>query len=229
MKNPGKTLFLGIYAGVAISFGGFLNIIANSLLNASPLWGRIAGSLLFPIGLTLVCVFGFNLFTGKIGFLLDNKKDYLGFLALVYLGNILGSLAFGALSLLIFKGSNLYLTALSVSQSKMFPSGVNFLSIIKVFSGAVLCGVLVYLAILSYRVFKNYVLRIVGIFVSIGLFVFLKFDHCIANMFYFAFSWSYDRWESYLNIVIVTLGNSFGAIFFNEGLKAFKKLTKKNG
>ena len=89
MKKHGKTVLFGIYAGMAIGFGGLLNIVANTLLSSVPIWGRILGSFLFPIGLTMVCFFSFNLFTGKIGYLFDNDKSYLLFLLFVYIGNIL--------------------------------------------------------------------------------------------------------------------------------------------
>ena len=226
MKKQGKTVLFGIYAGMAIGFGGLLNIVANTLLSSAPIWGRILGSLLFPIGLTMVCFLSFNLFTGKIGYLFDNDKSYLLFLLFVYIGNILGSLLMGAFCKVVFADTALMNTANAIAGGKLF--ALEFLPIIKCFAESVLCGVLVYLAILSYKSFKQVYLKIIGIFLAIGLFVFLKFDHCIANMFYFAFSWSYGKGVTYLALAIVTLGNSLGAIALNEGIKAAKKLFKKN-
>ena len=226
MEKPAKTVFLGIYAGGAIALGGLLNIIANTLLSSHPTLGLLVGSLLFPIGLTMVCFFGFYLFTGKIGYVFDNKKDYLPFLLLVYIGNLIGAMAVGGLCLLAFRSTDLYQTALSIASKKMV--SLNFLSIVKVFGGSVLCGALVYLAVFSFKTFKNVFLKLLGIFIPIGLFVFLKFDHCIANMFYFTFGWSYGKGLAYLSLFIVTLGNSIGAIFLNEGIKAFKKLIAKH-
>jgi len=226
MKKHGKTVLFGIYAGMSIGFGGLLNILSNYWLSSSPWAARIVGSLLFPIGLTMVCVFGFNLFTGKIGFVFDNNVSYLGFLGLVYLGNILGSLILGAFCLVTFRDTSIFATALNISNGKMIDPSLT--SIIKCFAGAVLCGVLVYIAIFCYKTFKQIWLKILGIFLAIGLFVFFKFDHCIANMFYFSFSWSLGNPKAYLNIAIVTLGNSLGAIALNEGIKAFKKLIKKD-
>ena len=226
MKKHGKTVLFGIYAGMAIGFGGLLNIVANTLLSSAPIWGRILGSLLFPVGLTMVCFFGFNLFTGKIGYVFDNDKSYLLFLMFVYIGNILGSLLMGGFCKVVFAETALLNTANAIAGGKLF--ALEFLPIIKCFAGSVLCGVLVYLAILSYKQFKQVYLKIIGIFLAIGLFVFLKFDHCIANMFYFAFSWSYGRGVTYLVLAIVTLGNSLGAIALNEGIKAAKKLFVKN-
>ena len=226
MKKHGKTVLFGIYAGMAIGFGGLLNIVANTLLSSAPFWGRMLGSLLFPIGLTMVCFFGFNLFTGKIGYLFDNDKSYLLFLLFVYIGNILGSLLMGGFCKVVFGETALMEMANKIAAGKLF--ALEFLPIIKVFAGSVLCGVLVYLAILSFKIFKKTYLKIIGIFLAIGLFVFLKFDHCIANMFYFAFSWSYGNGVTYLALAVVTLGNSLGAIALNEGIKASKKLFKKD-
>jgi len=226
MKKHTETILYGIYAGMAIGLGGLLNVIASTWLSSLPWVARTVGSILFPIGLTLVCFLGLNLFTGKIGYLLDNNKQYLGFLGLVYLGNIIGSLIMGGFCKVTFKDTDFYETVLKISGGKMFEPG--FLPIVKCFAGAVLCGVLVYIAIFCFKTFKKVWLKILGIFISIGLFVFLKFDHCIANMFYFSFSWSWSNPLSYLNIAVVTIGNSLGAIALNEGIKAFKKLVKKD-
>ena len=226
MKKHVPTVLYGIYAGMAIGFGGLLNILANYWLSVSPWAARIVGSLLFPIGLTMVCFLSLNLFTGKIGYLFDNKVGYLGFLGLVYLGNIIGSLIMGGFCLVTLRDTDVFATALKISGGKMFDP--TFLNIIKCFAGSVLCGVLVYIAIFCYKTFKQVWLKVLGIFVSIGLFVFLKFDHCIANMFYFSFSWSWGNPLAYLNIGVVTLGNSLGAIALNEGIKSFKKLIKKD-
>ena len=226
MKKHGKTVLFGIYAGMAIGLGGLLNIVSNYFLHDPAIIGRIVGSLVFPIGLSLVCFLGLNLFTGKIGYVFDNDKNYLGFLGLVYIGNILGSLIMGAWALVVFRDTGMYQTALNISAGKLYP--LEFWPLIKVFAGAVLCGVLVYIAIFCYKTFKKVWLKLLGIFLAIGLFVFLKFDHCIANMFYFSFSWSWNKGLAYLNIGIVTLGNSLGAIALNEGIKACKKLFKKD-
>ena len=226
MKKHIKTVLFGIYAGLAIGFGGLLNILMNTAFDANPIWGRILGSLLFPIGLTLVCFLGLNLFTGKIGYVLDNNKSYLGFLALAYIGNILGSLLIGVFCLLVFKGTGVYGTAWKISEGKMV--AFEFLPIMKMFAGAVLCGVCVYAAVFCYKTFKQVWLKVIGIFIPIFLFVFFKFDHCVANMFYFTFGWNYGNPLSYLNIIVVTLGNSLGSIVLNELVKAFKKLFLKN-
>jgi len=215
----------GAFAGIAIGIGGLLYIVANTYLAYPPIAGKIIGSLLFPIGLSLVCFLDLNLYTGKIGYLLDNDKSFIVKLIFIYIGNIIGSLIFGGWALVVFKGE-LHDTVLAVAGKKLFE--LSFRPIIKVFGGSVLCGALVYIAIFCYKTFKQIYLKLIGIFLAIGLFVFLGFDHCIANMFYFTFSLSWKNPVSYLNIAIVTIGNSLGAIALNEGIKAGKKIFKKH-
>ena len=70
MQKLVKTLLLGILAGFSIALGGLLFTMAT--LNGY----KVVGSIAFSIGLLLVCLFGFNLFTGKVVFTLEaeNKK-----------------------------------------------------------------------------------------------------------------------------------------------------------
>lgn len=213
MNKHLKTFLLGIGAGIAIALGGILNIVAKAYISNGEI-SKIVGSFLFPIGLTLVCYLGLNLYTGKIGYLFDNKKDYIGFLGLVYLGNFVGSLIFGFVALAIFKKvPAIYNVAEKIATGK---SDIGyFVAGLKVFTGAILCGALVYIAVFCYKKFKNHALKVLGIFIPIAVFVYFGFDHCVANMFYFTFGLSFGCWKSYLNVVLATVGNSIGAILVN--------------
>ena len=223
MNKNLKTFIYGIYAGLAIALGGFLNILSKTFFGDA---GKIVGSLLFPIGLTLVCFLSLNLFTGKIGYFFDNKKtDYSKFLLLVYLGNLVGSIIAGFICLLCFKNiSSIYNVSQTIASNKI--GFDNFLSGFKLLCGATLCGALVYLAVFLYKTMKNNVLKVIGIFVPIAIFVYFGFDHCVANMFYFTFAFSFSSFKSYLNIIIATLGNSLGAIAINSFVNEAKKLIK---
>lgn len=225
MKTWIKDLLLGVCAGASIAIGGILNVLMKAYVPEP--FGSILGALLFPIGLTLVCFFGFDLFTGKIGFLFDSSKKYVPFLLTIYLGNFIGAFAVGLL-IYIFAGSNIESnfgkTLLTIYDAKT-TACQSFPGAFKLFFGAMMCGVLVYTAVASYKKFKKTWLKVLGIFISIFIFVYLGFDHCIANMFYlvgakFGFAFK-DGW-TYLNIALATLGNSAGAILLNF---LFKKTT----
>ena len=62
----------GILAGLAIGLGGFLFILMSFLIEGE--LGKALGSLLFSVGLFLVCTFYLSLYTGKIGLVLKAKN-----------------------------------------------------------------------------------------------------------------------------------------------------------
>lgn len=69
-------VYKGILAGLAIGLGGFLfTLMTYALPNEL---GKILRALLFPIGLSIVCIFKLFLFTGKIGLVFESKqtKDF---------------------------------------------------------------------------------------------------------------------------------------------------------
>ena len=72
-----KTLLLnfvkGILAGLSIGLGGFLYVLMTHYIDGE--LGKLLGSLLFSIGLFLVCTFYLSLYTGKIGLIYEKKQE----------------------------------------------------------------------------------------------------------------------------------------------------------
>jgi len=84
----------GILAGVMVSVGGAVLLSVDN---------RYAGAALFSIALLSICYFGFNLYTGKVGFLWNtHDKDALSMAFLGLLGNLLGTLLVGFLIFMIY-------------------------------------------------------------------------------------------------------------------------------
>ena len=76
MKQVLMHFLKGILAGLAIGLGGFLYIIMTFALHGELAeLGKVLGSLLFSVGLFLVCKFSLSLYTGKIGLIYEEKKD----------------------------------------------------------------------------------------------------------------------------------------------------------
>ena len=73
---------LAVLAGSAISFGGTVFLSLDN---------RVLGSLFFAIGLFMVCTLKLNLFTGKACYLPGKDLKYVGFLCLVWVGNLVGA------------------------------------------------------------------------------------------------------------------------------------------
>ncbi len=209
MKKHLKTLWLGILAGAAIGVGSFAFLIVNYLLSKSPKdAGNMFASMMFSIGLLTVCIFGLNLYTGKIGVFLDDRekiKENSINLPIILLGNAIGAFVLGILCHLMVMSKDGFMAALiKVSEGKTNSPTV----IIDGF----LCGTLVYIAVYLFKNLQNWAMKVIGIVVSVTLFVYCGFQHCIANMFYFgiAFNWNIDMlW----NLLIVILANSVGALF----------------
>ena len=200
-----KVLLLGFMAGVMIAFGGLTNVTLISRNLA------LAGNLLFVLGLLGICFFSFNLYTGKVGYVFNNKPAFLLDLLLMYIGNFIGSITIGYLIRVTSLYTSLDETIMTIAINKTNISGTNLLSL---FILSLLCGILVFLSVELYKREIHTLFKVVGIFLFISCFVICGFEHCIANMFYFALFNSYFVYPlgSFLNLLIVTIGNSIGAI-----------------
>lgn len=214
-------VYKGILAGLAIGLGGFLfTLMTYALPNEL---GKILGALLFPIGLSIVCIFKLFLFTGKIGLVFESKqtKDFYINLPLMYIGNIIGSLILGYICFAIFRNTDLFsrINAIAINKTN-FDSGYEYYLMLIVKS--LITGLCVYLAVKSYGLIKNKFVGVFLIFVFIFIFVYIGGDHCVANMYYFSFA---NSWTGYafLNIVLATICNTIGTIPGVLLFKAFKK------
>ena len=209
MKKILKTFTLGIGAGAAIGVGSFLFTICAS-------YGlKTLGCALFAVGLFTVCFFSLFLYTGKIGYFLDNteKKNYTIDLLVGYIGNIVGAVALGYLLRLIFSSfNNQTMEGIKkIVASRMVDIGNGGSPFIKQLGSSFFCGTLVYLAVHFWKKKWNFILRTAILVLCVFLFVYFGFEHCIANMFYFSYGNAWNM-QSLVNILIVTIGNSLGAI-----------------
>ena len=74
---------LAVLAGASISIGGAVFLSLDN---------KVLGAVFFCVGLFMVCTLGLNLFTGKVCALPNQPTPaYLGFLGLVWLGNLTGA------------------------------------------------------------------------------------------------------------------------------------------
>lgn len=215
MKKYLKTLLLGVLAGFSIALGGLLYVLL--VQKGLP----VVGSLAFSIGLLLVCNFGFNLFTGKVGFLYEaeNKKNYLIDLLIMYVGNFIGALAIGYLMFGFFSNNEaVKATIANTANARIITSSNWWITLI----GSIGCGMLVYTAVYTFKKDWPIGVRVLILMFSVFAFVICGFQHCIANMFYISFA---NLWcgKTLLNILIVTIGNIIGAFI----LSAFKNIIPK--
>ncbi len=186
-----RDLTLGIIAGLLIGIGGSVFLACEN---------KVVGAILFSVALLCICMRGFFLFTGKVGFLVSShqKADVQGVLCSL-LGNLIGTFVTGVAIRYTFPA---YAEkALGMCEAKL-EQGIPD-TIIR----AIFCGMLMYLAVVIYRENKS----ISGIFFCVPVFILSGFEHSIANMFYFAASGIVSLQAcGYLWIVI--LGNAVGGM-----------------
>ena len=192
----------GIYAGIMIGIGGSVYLSVSN---------TVAGSFLFSIGLLTICMYGMNLYTGKIGYLLINKANYLIELLLSLIGNFVGTFFVGRM-ILLTRYSTISQRALTISNLKVNDS------LLSIFILSMFCGMLMYIAVNSYKKANNEISKYAPIFMCVMVFILCGFEHCVANMYYFTVAniWSL---KTFLYLLIMVLGNSVGsliiAFFYN--------------
>ena len=135
---------------------------------------------------------GQNLFTGKCGFLFEDKIPFKN-LMLILLVNLIAGYLMG----LAFSFCDKAVVEAAVSKVAGWDISLAF------FLKSVLCGIIMYVAVLMYR--KGTPL---GIIFGIPLFIFCGFQHCIANVITLGVARTF-HWS----LIICILGNFAGSLF----------------
>lgn len=205
IKENVSSLLKGIYAGIMIGIGGTIYLSVSN---------QVVGAILFAIGLLTICVYKMNLYTGMIGYILENKLGYLKTLTFTLLGNLLGTII-TALLILNTRIANISIRAREMAIIKISD---NYLSI---FILSVFCGILMYIAVNNFKKGEDSIIKYLSIFICVVVFILCGFEHCIANMYYISLAkaWSF---KSAISMLFMIFGNSFGAIImslFNNKIK----------
>lgn len=205
IKESISVLLKGICAGIMIGIGGTIYLsIAN----------QVVGAILFAIGLLTICVYKMNLYTGMIGYILENKFGYLKTLTFTLLGNLLGTI----ITALLILNTRIANISIRARQMTIIKISDNYLSI---FILSVFCGILMYIAVNNFKKGEDSIIKYLSIFICVVVFILCGFEHCIANMYYISLAkaWSF---KSAISMLFMIFGNSVGAIImslFNNKIK----------
>ena len=199
-----KKIASGIAAGICICLGGAVFLAVEN---------RIVGAVLFSVALLCICMKGYALFTGKVGFLPeDHGREAVETLLLALLGNAVATVLGGWLIRAALP--DLGKTALALCGGKLAQPWWGTL----VRGG--FCGILMYLAVSTWRDSKTPL----GILFCIPVFILSGFEHSIADIFYFAASGMVSL-QAFLFLWLVILGNALGAVI----LPLLTGATRKEG
>ncbi len=153
--------------------------------------GSPIGPVIFALGLLGVCYMDLNLFTGKCGFVIENKIK-LTDLLIILIVNLIAGYLIG----LMYSTLDKEVFTAAVEKVKTWDMSITF------FLKSVMCGVIMYIAVFMYK--KGTPL---GIIFGIPLFIFSGFQHCIANIITLGVARTFD-WS----ITICILGNFIGSL-----------------
>jgi formate transporter len=245
---------LGVLAGAFIALGAvFMTVV---LTGAGDLpWGmaRLAAGLVFSLGLVLVIVGGAELFTGDSLMIVAfaSRRITLGALlrawSLVYLGNIAGAIGTVAFVFLAghyeFANGAVGKTALTIAAAKAA------LPRVQLFFLAVLCNVLVCLAVWMSFGARSLTDKVLVIVPPIAAFVAAGFEHSIANLYLLPYGLAIKAWAgaefwtgigqtpaafpelnvgaALHNIVVATIGNLVGGSLMVGGVYWFVYLRRR--
>ncbi|MGI5896257.1 MAG: formate/nitrite transporter family protein [Oscillospiraceae bacterium] len=194
MRRILNVFLKAVPAGMLIAVGGVLYLSVDN---------KYIGSFLFGIGLFLIFSYQFFLFTGKVGYAVENGPRYWADLGVIWLGNLAGALltGFGVLATRIAPISE---KAAELCAAKL---GDHLLSI---FILSMFCGMLMFVAADNYKNRKSSLQKHLAIFLPVMVFILCGFEHCVANMFYFTAGQAWGpKTAGYL--VVMSLGNAAGA------------------
>ena len=200
--RDGVTLVvLGVLAGAFIALGAIFMTVVLTGSAALP-WGvgRLLGGTAFSLGLILVIVGGAELFTGDSLMIVAWASRRITVAALlrawvlVYLGNICGAVGTAALVILAgqygLAGGAVGKTALAVASAKAD------LPTVQMFFLAVLCNVLVCLAVWMSFGARSIADKVLVIVPPVAAFVAAGFEHSIANMYLLPYALAVKAWAA---------------------------------
>ena len=249
-----RTFVLAVLAGAFIALGAMFATVVTAGASDVPYGlARLAGGVVFTLGLVLVVVAGAELFTGHnlIVMAWADRRVTLGRLlrnwGIVYAGNLVGALATALLVYAArqyeFGDGAVGLNALAIANTKASLGWGQAVAL------GILCNALVCLAVwLSYGA-RSLTDKFFAILLPISAFVAAGFEHCVANMFFIPMGLlvkSDDAfvsaqgdaapdlatltWQRFVgaNLVPVTLGNIVGGAVMVGAIYWFVYLRKQD-
>lgn len=177
------------------------------------------GTMLFTIGLFTIYTLDLYLYTGKVGYLLEDKDPLK--IVVIWIGNLVGAVATGlaVTATRLMETTTIHEHAISAAEVKLSDGYFS------IFILGILCGLMMFIAAESFKKTQNTPNSVggyIGLFLCVMLFLLLGFEHSIANIFYFtvAGAWSLSAIPA---LIVVSLGNAVGGLLINVVQLPIKK------
>lgn len=173
----------GVLAGLMISIGGYVYLGCEN---------RVVGAVFFTVGLITITLFGFDLYTGKIGYWLGQSRQERWQTLLSLPCNAVGCLIAG----LARRPAG---AVLALCEARLAKAPLILLV------DGIFCGILIFICVEIYKTRGT----VLGILICIPTFILCGFEHSIADVFYFCNARIFS-WQAVLVVLLVALGNALG-------------------
>lgn len=199
----------GMLSGLMIGIGGIVNLSCEN---------RYLGAVLFSLGLFCIVQFGYGLYTGKVGYVLDRDKAYLGETFFTLLANAVGAALTAGLMLLTRFANDATISGMDVTLMEMAQSTMQTKfddSLLSSFVLAIFCGILMFTAVEGHRRCakkNNFVGGVFLIVLPITVFILSGFNHCVADLFYYFLAGCPNPLCALCYFPVVILGNLVGGV-----------------
>lgn len=196
METKGKLFLRAVLAGMCIGLGGAVYLACSN---------PYIGACLFSIGLFTILTRGFALYTGMVCYLPENLHiDYVVRLLVVVLGNLVGTAIMG-LPLSLTRQKALCEKAADLCAVKL---GDSYLSLLILSIG---CGIIIYLAVDGFKCANDPLMKVLGIFLGVPVFILSGMEHSIADMYYI-FAGAAWGMKAVMVVVVIVIGNGIGGL-----------------
>lgn len=192
IKESYEVFIKAVLAGVMICFGCIVFMMCEM---------KIVGATLFSFGLLTIVCRELWLYTGKIGYL---RQVGLRRILLTISGNLVGSYILGSLVGMTRYADKLHSVAQGLVDAKMGDS------LWSIFILSIACGVMMFLAVDSYRRSKSWLFVIL----PVVIFIMSGFEHSIANMGYYTIAGAWSL-KAFGYIAVMAVGNGVGSAIMN--------------
>jgi formate transporter len=214
--------------------GALLGIATSLALTAAIQTGApIVGAILFPVGFVMIILLGLELVTGSFAVVtlaaVDKRRSVsqvLSNLTWVFIGNLIGSVAYGFLLYIALTGmgteapTGVAAKIVSLAEAKTLGySAHGFAGMTTIFVKAILCNWMVCLGVVMAMTSHSTLGKIAAAWLPILTFFAQGFEHSVVNMFIIPTGMmmgakvSLADWWLW-NQLPVTLGNLFGGMVF---------------
>lgn len=190
----------GLMAGLLLSICCAVNIAAGQ---------SFAGAFLFSLGLFAIMELHLGLYTGKVGYLVVKRPKYAGEVTITLVSNAIGAFFGGWLLSLTRFGNYWAIKAKDIMTGKMGDSPISM------FMLGVFCGILIFIAVEGDKKCTqadDHVGALFTTLIPVMIFIICGFNHCIADMGYFALSRFVNFDKAPLYFAMAITGNAVGCM-----------------